>query len=172
MFGTCLGGFEQYLDYTDRHFDGETARALSDDFELAGDDAQGGVGAAGYAGAVVLTAAESAVGVLEAFVEQLGAEATVACIAQLESLAPTADDASSVEATVTNAADLGVGDSSARLDFRVAMMFQGTELTSSATFAAARVGRSLVVVAVGGSGATGLGVDPVAELAAIVATFG
>ena len=86
-FGACLGGFEQYLDYTDRHFDGETARAFSDNFELVGDDAEGTVGETGYAGAVVLTADESAVGVLDAFVEQLGAGETAACIAQLESFA-------------------------------------------------------------------------------------
>jgi hypothetical protein len=171
VFGTCLGGFEQYLDYTDRHFDGETARAFSDDFELVRDDAEGTVGETGYAGAVVLTAAESAVGVLDAFVEQLGAGETAACIAQLESFAPTSGDESSVEATVSNEAGLGVGDNSARLDVSVAMTLQGTELTSSATFAAARVDRSLVVVAVGGSRATGPGLDPVAELAAIVASF-
>ena len=90
---------------------------------------------------------------------------------QLESFAPNSDDESSVEATVSNEADLGVGDRSARLDVSVAMAFEGTELTSSATFAAARVDRSLVVVAVGGSGAAGLGLDPVVELAAIVASF-
>jgi hypothetical protein len=170
VFGTCLGGFEQYLDYTDRRFDGETARAFSDDFELVSDDAEGTV-ETGYAGAVVLTAAESAVGILNAFVEQLGAGETAACIAQLESFAANSDDESSVEATVSNEADLGVGDRSARLDVSVAMTFEGAELTSSATFAAARVDRSLVVVAVGGSGAAGLGLDPVVELAAIVASF-
>src|SRR5262245_49297264 len=34
VFGTCLGGFERYLDYTDQRFVGETARAFSDDFAL------------------------------------------------------------------------------------------------------------------------------------------
>ena len=129
-------------------------------------------GDTGYAGAVVLTAAESAVGVLDTFVEQLGAEETAVCISQLQSFASTSDDESSVETTVTNDADLGVGERSARLDFSVAMTFEGNELTSSATFAAARVDRSLVVVAIGGSGSAGLSLDPVAELAAIVATFG
>ena len=32
-FGACLNGFELYLDYTDVHFDGETARAFSHSFE-------------------------------------------------------------------------------------------------------------------------------------------
>jgi hypothetical protein len=173
-FGTCLGGFELYLDYTDRHFDGETARAFSDDFEFVADGAESveATGDTGYAGAVVLTAAESAVGVLDTFVEQLGAQGTAACISQLQSFASMSDDESSVETTVTNDGDLGVGESSARLDFSVAMTFEGNELTSSATFAAARVDRSLVVVAIGGSGSAGLSLDPVAELASIVATFG
>jgi hypothetical protein len=168
LFGPCLGGFEQYLDYPDRHFDGETARASSDDFERAGDDPA----EAGNAGAVVLTATETAVGVLDTFVERLGAADTAACIAQLDSFASTSDDAWSVETTVTNDADLGVGDASARLDIGVAMALEGSELTSAATFAAARVDRSLVVVAIGGSGPALLGLDPVTELAAIVATFG
>ena len=61
-FGVCLGGFEHFLDYTDVHFEGETARAFSDEFELAGEDE---TDSAGYAGAVVLTAEESAVSVLD-----------------------------------------------------------------------------------------------------------
>jgi hypothetical protein len=168
VFGPCVGGFDQYLDYPDRHFDGETARASSDDFERAGDDPT----EAGNAGAVVLTATETAVGVLDTFVERLGAPDTAACIAQLESFASTSEDEWSVETTVTNDADLGVGDASARLDIHVAMALEGSELTSAATFAAARVDRSLVVVAIGGSGPAVLGLDPVTELAAIVATFG
>src|SRR5262245_28175560 len=76
LFGPCLGGFEQYLDYTDRHFDGETAQAMSDDFELASDDPD----LSGNAGAVVLTASDAGVGVLDSFVARLGAEQTVACV--------------------------------------------------------------------------------------------
>jgi hypothetical protein len=168
LFGTCLGGFEQYLDYTDRHFDGETARAVSDDFELVTGDPD----ESGTAAAVVLTATDAGVGILDSFVERLGAPETVACVSQLTSFAPTSDAQSSLAATVTTDSDVGVGDSSARLDIRVAMTYQGNELTSSATFAASRLDRSLVVVAVGRSGAAGLGLDPVAELAAIVATLG
>ena len=41
----------------------------------------------------------------------------------------------------------------------------------SATFAAARVDRSLVVVVAGGSGPAASALDPVAELAAMVDTF-
>jgi hypothetical protein len=174
LFGACLGGFEQYLDYTDRHVEGETARAFSDDFESGSSDPESADAAAdnGYAGAVVLTTTESAVGMLDTFIELLAAEETASCISQLATFAPTSDDSMSVSAAVTNQSGLGVGDASARLDFSVAMTFEGSELTSSATFAAARVDRSLVVVAVGGSGQAAGGLDPVAELAAMVATFG
>jgi hypothetical protein len=173
LFGACLGGFEQYLDYTDRHLDGETARAFSDDFEFGSSDpgSTEAAGDTGYAGAVVLTTTDSAVGALDTFVELLGAEQTVACVSQLASFAPTSDATMSVSAAVTNQAGLGVGDASARLDVSVAMAFDGSEMTSAATFAAARVDRSLVVVAVGGSGPAALGLDPVAELEAMIATY-
>jgi hypothetical protein len=172
-FGACLDGVEQYRDYTDLHFDGETARAFSDNFELVGDApvSTGSVGDYGYAGAVVLTAEESAVGVLDGFVAQLGAEETLACIAEQSAFASMDAEDSSVELAMSNEANVGVGDASARLDFSVTMDYQGSDLSTSATFAAARVDRTLVVVAAGGSGAGASSLDPVAELAAMVDTF-
>ena len=169
-FGSCLGGFERYLDYTDVRFPGETARAFSDNFELESSDPEGTDalgGTFGYSGAVVLTAEESAVDVLDTFVEQLGAEGTVACMTEQEVLASAPE-----EVTVSNEDDLGVGDASARLDLAVAMSYDGQEFSSAATFAAARVDRSLVVVVVGGTGGGAGDLDPVAELAAVVDSFG
>jgi hypothetical protein len=166
-FGACLGGFEQYLDYTDLHFEGETARAFSDNFELVGDApvSTGSVGD-GYAGAVVLTAEESAVAVLDGFVAHLGAEETLACIAEQSAFASM-----DAELAISNEANVGVGDASARLDFSVTMDYQGSDLSTSATFAAARVDRTLVVVAAGGSVTAASTLDPVAELAAMVDTL-
>jgi hypothetical protein len=173
-FGTCLSGFERYLDYTDVHFDGETARAFSDDFERVRSEPAGAssIGDYGYAGAVVLTAADSAVGVLDTFVSQLGAEETQACVKDQAAFESMSDEDTHMQVTVTNDSELGVGDASARLDLDVRVNYQGTELSTSATFAAARVDRTLVVVAAGGSGSAASDLDPVAELAAMVETFG
>jgi hypothetical protein len=179
-FGPCLGGFERYLDYTDVHLDGETARAFSDDFELTGDDREDGVGEDGvgedgigefgYAGAVVLTAEASAVVMFDEFVQRLGADATAVCMTgQLADAAPS--DGPAVEIGVTNEGDLGVGVASARLDVAVTMDQEGNAYGTSATFAAARVDRSLVVVVAGGSGQAASELDPVAELAAVVDTL-
>ena len=115
----------------------------------------------------MLTAEESAVDILDTFVEQLGAEGTVACMTEQEVLASAPE-----EVTVSNEGDLGVGDASARLDLAVAMSYDGQEFSSAATFAAARVDRSLVVVVVGGTGGGAGDLDPVAELAAVVDSFG
>jgi hypothetical protein len=109
--------------------------------------------------------------VLDSFVAQLGAEETLACIAEQSEFASVDVDDSSVELTMSNEANVGVGDASARLDFSVTMDYQGSDLSTSATFAAARVDRTLVVVAAGGSGAGASSLDPVAELAAMVDTF-
>jgi hypothetical protein len=173
-FGSCLSGFELYLDYTDVHFDGETARAFSHSFEVVGSEptSTGSVGDYGYAGAVVLTATDSAVGVLDTFVEQLGAEETVACMEEQPAFESMSDEETNVDLTITNEADVGVGDASARLDFTVTMGNEVGEFTTVGTFAAARVDRSLVVVVAGGSGSGAGDLDPVAELAAMVDTFG
>jgi hypothetical protein len=169
-FGPCLGGFERYLDYTDVHLEGETARAFSDDFELAGADEEDRGGEFGYAGAVVLTAEPSAVVMFDEFVQRLGADATAACMTgQLAEAAPA--DGPAMEIGVTTEGNLGVGEASARLDVAVAMDHEGNAYGTSATFAAARVDRSLVVVVAGGSGSAASGLDPVAELAAVVDTF-
>lgn len=166
-FGGCLNGFERYLDYTDLHFEGETARAFSDNFEIdSGEPAPtGSVGAYGYAGAVVLTAEDTAVGVLDTFVAQLGDPDTVACMMEQ----PTFDEVTDV--SITNAADIGVGDASARLDFALSVSVEDAKFATEATFAAARVDRSLVVVVAGGSGSATANLDPIAELAAMVDTF-
>jgi hypothetical protein len=174
-FGQCLGGFERYLDYTDVRLDGETARAFSDDFELTGGDredsvSEGDIGEFGYAGAVVLTAEASAVVMFDEFVQRLGAETTAACMTgQLAEAAPSGGPA--MEIGVTTVGDLGVGETSARLDVAVTMDHEGNAYGTSATFAAARVDRSLVVIVAGGSGSAASGFDPVAELAAVVDTF-
>jgi hypothetical protein len=169
-FGPCLGGFERYLDYTDVHLDGETARAFSDEFELTRGDRPDGVGEFGYAGAVVLTAEASAVVMFDEFVQRLGAESTAACMTgQLAEATPT--DAPAVEIGVTTNGNVGVGETSARLDVAVTMDHQGSSFGTSATFAAARVDRSLVVVVAGGSGPAATSLDPVAELAAVVDTL-
>jgi hypothetical protein len=169
-FGPCLGGFERYLDYTDVHLEGETARAFSDEFELTGGERADGVGEFGYAGAVVLTAEASAVVMFDEFVQRLGADSTAACMTgQLAEATPT--DAPAIEIGVTTDGDLGVGEASARLDVAVTMDHQGSSYGTSATFAAARVDRSLVVVVAGGSGPAAASLDPVAELAAVVDTF-
>ncbi len=163
-FGGCLNGFERYLDYTDLHFDGETARAFSDNFEIE----SGGeppAGDYGYAGAVVLTADDTAVGLLDTFVAQLGDPDTVACMMEQ----PTFDEVTDVR--ITNAADLGVGDASSRLDFALSLSVEDAKFATEATFAAARVDRSLVVVVTGGTGSAAAELDPIAELAAMVDTF-
>ena len=170
QFGSCLSGFERYLNYTDVRFPGETARAFSDNFELENSDPEGTdaqVGTFGYSGAVVLTAAESEVGILDTFVEQLGAESTIACMTEQRVLASAPE-----KVTVSNDDDLGVGDASARLDLAVTMSYEGEEFSSPATLAVARVDRSLVVVVVGGTGGGAGDLDPVAELAAMVESFG
>ena len=168
QFGACLSGFERYLDYTDVHFEGETARAFSHDFELvsrAGNstDATGGYG---YAGAVVVTAADSAVGLLDKFVEDLGAADTTACM-----LGQPAFQSMTDEVRITNEADVGVGDASARLDFTVTTRYEDTMLVTAATFAGARVDRSLVVLVAGRSGPGMADLDLIAELAAMVDTL-
>ena len=170
-FGPCLGGFERYLDYTDVHLEGETARAFSDDFELAGGDREDGVGEFGYAGAVVLTAEASAVVMFDEFVQRLGADETAACMTgQLADAAPS--DGPAVEIGVTHRRRSRVSASaSARLDVTVTVDYEGNAYGTSATFAAARVDRSLVVVVAGGSGPAASALDPVAELAAMVDTF-
>ncbi len=174
-FGPCLGGFERYLDYTDVHLEGETARAFSDDFELTSSDREDdtgddGIGEFGHAGAVVLTAQVSSVAMFDEFVQRLGAETTAACVAnQLEGAAPP--DGPVMEIGVTTEGNLGVGEASARLDVAVAMEHEGNAYGTSATFAAARVDRSLVVVVAGGSGSAESALDPVAELAAVVDTL-
>ena len=167
-FGSCLNGFERYLDYTDVHFEGETARAFSHNFELESGEptATGSIGDYGYAGAVVLSAEESAVGVLDTFVQQLGDPATVACMVEQ----PTFDEVTDV--SITNEADVGVGVASARLDFAVSMSYEDAQFTIASTFTAARVDRFLVVVVAGGSGSAAADLDPIAELAAMVESFG
>ena len=166
-FGTCLNGFELYLDYTDVRLDGETARAFSHNFEFASREPTptDTVGDYGYAGAVVITTDESAVATLDTFVAQLGDPDTVGCMMDQ----PAFDEITDV--AITNQADVGVGDASARLDLAASMSYEGGELTTAATFAAARVDRSLVVVVAGGSGTAASALDPIAELAAMVGTF-
>ena len=167
-FGGCLNGFERYLDYTDVNFEGETARAFSHNFELVSSEPEptDPVGDHGYAGAVVLTADDSAVGLLDTFVLQLGDPDTVTCMMQQ----PAFDEITDM--TVSNEADVGVGDASARLDVAVSVSYEGAEFAVASTFAAAHVDRSLLVVVAGGSGSAAAGLDPIAELAAMVDTYG
>ena len=151
------------------HFEGETARAFSDEFELAGEDE---TDSAGYAGAVVLTAEESAVAVLDDFVTALGAEETVPCMTDQLAGEDFAEDEPTLEIDVTNESDLGIGEASARLDMTVAVDYEGTAFESVATFAAARVDRSLVIVVAGATGGGAGDLDPIAELEAMVDSFG
>jgi hypothetical protein len=106
--------------------------------------------------------------ILDGFVARLGTEDTAACIAEQPAYQSLSEEDSTVDSTITNESDLGVGDASARLDVRLVSTYEGSELSFFATFAAARAERSLVLVAIGGSGRAELDVDPVAELAAMV----
>jgi hypothetical protein len=172
-FGDCLGGFELYLDNSELRFDGETARAFSDNFEAPGADpsSESGLGDFGFAGAIVLVADDAGVAVLDSFVERLGDAGTVACIGALPGFASIPDEPA-VTASITNLAELGVGEASARLDIGLSTSTDDGELTYSLTFAAARTGRSLAVIAVGGTGDAELPIDPVAELAVLVGSLG
>jgi hypothetical protein len=169
-FGDCLGGFEVYFDNTELQIDDATARAFSDQFFLmpSDPDSTDSMGESGNAGAVVLTVADSAVGILDAFVARLGAEETAACIAEQPAYQSLSEEDSTVDSTITNESDLSVGDTSARLDVRLVSNYEGSELSFFATFVVARVDSSLVLVAIGGSGRAEVDVDPVAELAAMV----
>ena len=168
-FGSCLGGFERYLDYTDVHFEGETARAFSDDFELAGEDEtdsarlcrRRGAHRRGISGRV-----------LDDFVTALGAEETVPCMTDQLAGEDFAEDEPTLEIDVTNESDLGIGEASARLDMTLAVDYEGTAFESVATFAAARVDRSLVIVVAGATGGGAGDLDPIAELEAMVDSFG
>ena len=127
---------------------------------------------AGYAGAVVLTAEESAVAVLDDFVTALGAEETVPCMTDQLAGEDFAEDEPTLEIDVTNESDLGIGEASARLDMTLAVDYEGTAFESVATFAAARVDRSLVIVVAGATGGGAGDLDPIAELEAMVDSFG
>jgi hypothetical protein len=172
-FGDCLGGFELYLDNSELRFDGETARAFSDNFEMPGADppTESGLGDFGFAGAIVFVADDVGVGFLDTFVERLGDADTVSCIGALPAFASIPDEPA-VSASITNVADLGVGEASARLDISLSTTTEAGELTYSLTFAAARTGPALAVVAAGGTGDTELPVDPVAELEVLVGSLG
>jgi hypothetical protein len=174
VVGDCLGGFDVYLDNTDLRLGGETARSFSDDFRWPVDETMSTAGMSDgpYAGALVLTVDSAAVGPLDAFVDQLGASVTASCVASQPLFQSMESGDATLASAITTESGLGVGESSARLDFRVAADYQGTELNLFGTYAGARVGRSLVVVVTGGTGAAEGNIDPVAELEAMVARLG
>jgi hypothetical protein len=157
--GECFSGFDVVvLENTERRLEGETARAYSDNFRV-GDfdpDSTDPVPDEGYIAIGVFTVTDSSVAVLDEIVTMLGDAETVACLTR-----PGNEQGD----TVTNVDDIGVGDTSARLDLSYAVD-DGGQVTESVL--ASRVDRSLVTMVVYTGGEFQLDLDPVTELAAVV----
>jgi hypothetical protein len=172
-FGDCFNGFDIYLENTELRVDDETARAYADEFTLL--DAETGstspVAASPFTSALVITVDESAVETLDSFVAQLGAADTIECLAEQPAYVETGEDEMSIESVFSNEADLGVGDASAQLEGSVSMHSEDSDFPYDYSyafgFAAARTGRSLVVVFYGTPGTDETDFDAVAELEAM-----
>jgi hypothetical protein len=157
-FSDCLSFAYVVFANTAQHLEGETARAVSDEFR-SGDldpDSTDPVPDYGYIAAGAFTVTRSSVEVLDDIITRLGATESATCLTE-------PGNAQGDTATTTN--DIGVGDSSARLDvsYSVGDLDQVTE-----SLLAARVDRSLVTMVVFTGGEFELDLDPVAELNAIV----
>lgn len=179
-FTACLEGLDA-LD-PDGEFDGETARAFSESFVFEPadqpDDSNDLLGFidddVAEAGVVYVEADQQQV--LSDFVDNLVADDTVACLEDLMgALAAEGEPADSSEAgsasyesSVQAQSDLGIGDTSARLQFDVASVIDGTEFRLRTMVHVAQAGRSLAYVAVSVNGDLDADVDGAAELQAIV----
>jgi hypothetical protein len=169
-FGDCLGELFTTFERGGR-VEGETAHAFSDQFLLI--PAAAPTSTFDYfpdfasAMAFVITVDEPSVEALDSFVDRLGDDASSDCLSarlQFEEWAEENFD----EVEVTQEPDLGVGDVSANATVDYSGSYEGQDFLHSVTLAAARTGRSLVVVLYFVEGAPETSLDPVAELTAIV----
>jgi len=179
-FTACLEGLDAL--YPDGEFDGETARAFSESFVFEPadqpDDSNDLLGFldddVAEAGVVYVEADQQQV--LSDFVDNLVADDTVACLEDLMgALAAEGEPADSSEAgsasyesSVQAQSDLGIGDTSARLQFDVASVIDGTEFRLRTMVYVAQAGRSLAYVTVSVNGDIDADLDGAAELLAIV----
>lgn len=184
-FAKCELDFELLGALEDEEgFTGESARAFSDEFLLAPEDAPPTTDFLDFSleeqrlAALVITVDEGSTPDLDAIVELIGSPEIADCIEQSldEQMTQSADSdppplpEGAFELDVSTEADLGVGEASAGLTLGVEIDAMGFTLDLSTSLLFARVDRSLVGVLVGRSGPeVELPIDPVAELAALAA---
>jgi len=133
------------------------------------------------ANATVITFAEADRQVATEAVAAIGSQSAADCITEAFLAEFEADDPDgtgphgvSVTFAASAEADLGIGDTSGRLDFTFGVEYYGEAFTAEITLVAAQVDRSLVLVGVGNSGEDDRRptvVDPVAEVTTIVAAL-
>jgi hypothetical protein len=128
--------------------------------------------------AFALSVDDANVELIDSFVDQVGAKSTGDCLAEAMNEQLTADTIADeltldFETHVANAADIGVGDRSARMEFELSTDLFGMPLTISVDLHMARVDRALVMVlhSIFGSGEIApddvSDIDPLAELGLI-----
>ena len=182
----CLDGLDEALEPSSR-FEGETARAFSDNFTFASADApvttdpmefEFGESDDVTAGVITVHAAHQAV--LDELIATIGSEEVAACL-QEEFLAADAaaqsgaaagsappSDVPTADVTVTAEPDLGLGDASARLDIEIVSMLGDDTFGFSTSIFVARSDRTLVFFALGVVGEQVSDLDGLEELGALL----
>lgn len=189
-FDDCLGdaGIE-VPDDPDAPFPGTIAEAESPEFEFAVDDEPESTEMFDLTPAIpesiaamISTVDDSSVEQMAQLIDWMGSKAAADCYEQSllgEMLSTEPDDGEAddgdddfemppPEIELSNSGDVGVGDRSARIDMSFSMTFM-VQIEMDITMLFAQSGRSMVMLmhATGADGATS-GVDPVAELQALV----
>jgi len=181
----CFGDVGTALDPGGR-FEGETARAFSDDFTLTAPDApvttdpiELAMADNDHVNAAVITVGDAQVGTLDELIEFVGSDAFTTCFNDFYAAAsagvPQASDAATADAPpmpafeITADSDIGVGDSSVRLNFSVTSTVGEEVYVVNSSAAMARTGRTLVFANLVSSTEEPVSdVDLEAELTAIV----
>lgn len=160
----CLDGLDEALEPTSR-FEGETARAFSDNFTFASADApvstdpmefEFGESDGVTAGVITVDAAHQ--GFLDELIATIGSEEVAACLQEeflaADSVAQSGaagsvppSDIPTADVTVTAEPDLGLGDASARLDIEIVSTVGDDTFGFSTSIFVARSDRTLVFFA-------------------------
>ena len=189
-FDACFGALAPLLDNTSGDVEGQTARAVSDNYTFTAAPttaATTGVFDMGPAqdmvAAGVITVDDAHTQLLDQFVSQLTSPDTAACIegeiAETSAITmPTIPELTGVslpdlssmipQIDVHATPDLGVGDASGRLDLGISSNMLGIPIDLDVSLLLARTGNSLVYIAYSTGAEPVSTLDPQAELQAVV----
>ena len=188
-FDACFGALGPLLDNTNGDVEGQTARAVSDNYTFTASPTTATTGvfdmgpAQDQVAAGVITVDDAHAQLLDEFVSELSSPDTAACIqgqiAETSTITvPTIPELTGVslpdlssmipQIDVHATPDLGVGDASGRLDLGISSNVFGIPVDFDISLLLARTGNSLAYIAYSTGADPVSDLDPQAELQAVV----